>query len=917
MKKILIILIIVSSFELKGQEVITNFRDGVESTKFLLTSIDKEPHAVGLDVTGKIFIYRFDDDGSPILLQESGVKQNMVSQNFIVRDHIVYLNRKEKLWVYNVFSNIFEEYTLATCEGNDIVFDDLSTGDNLLFYAFEDCSTVSSTLFALNNQSIHSLTNEIDDVIRYDEDYIIGLQKGEGANISNLVFFNQELQLIVENDQKVDERLRPVVIQDDLYYVDEQDRFVKWSILEGLVTPLVEDIQLSDLCRFDFSYDKMKIISMDEEGDYIDIYTMNIEEGSSDFFSVSAIQDYFKFGSEVLIDSIWYFITKKGNLLAYQTDEAIVELSLSSGLYNSVVSYNNGSILLQGENQVWSYDLSQDTHIPKGQIPLASENRFDFIPLADQMLFCFSSSFSKYKTTATLVDLTNEDSNFSYPVEGINLGGVFDIDYRSVKEGFEIEYRDSSYFINDAGVFNISSPYAFSDFSRTYQIGEDFYGLNIKNSGAIDIYYGNKTEDVEYKFTIPDFLNVTFTLVGLDHLIFRSTNHQAYVYSKELNGLFFISIPSGGLLEFTEFEGKRMILAVPRNFYVFDEEWESVNAPNVSGSIYKLAQDDGELFGLGTTISTLKQDSFFVIKDDAFDLEIFENPAVNIRTKDYYLSNRFNSFKVYQPHISSDVLGTLRLRVSERNVLQDSNSVLFRDFALGVPSYHLVNITNDTIYRKDLTFSKDGTFGEVFDMAVAGNFVYIVVNYNELDLMKIFKYDLTITNRVEIAAVYDNETQHRKGHAYRQGDRFIIPFGQSIYTFNFKKEQTHINPNVRLANDGSRIYVDDEYLYYVGLSDASGRQLMRINNTVFATQVLDNTMKNLDMVTYPNPCTNVLNISEEHHGDYYKIIGMDGNVVVEGNCNTNRINIDALTSGQYIFFLMNDKETLQSKFIKI
>ena len=79
----------------------------------------------------------------------------------------------------------------------------------------------------------------------------------------------------------------------------------------------------------------------------------------------------------------------------------------------------------------------------------------------------------------------------------------------------------------------------------------------------------------------------------------------------------------------------------------------------------------------------------------------------------------------------------------------------------------------------------------------------------------------------------------------------------------------------------------------------------------------ESTVKNNGIQIYPNPATDVLNITKVSDKATYKIYSAAGQLVDRGNINNGKVNVSALVKGGYIITI-DDKgiEQFKSKFIK-
>jgi len=75
-------------------------------------------------------------------------------------------------------------------------------------------------------------------------------------------------------------------------------------------------------------------------------------------------------------------------------------------------------------------------------------------------------------------------------------------------------------------------------------------------------------------------------------------------------------------------------------------------------------------------------------------------------------------------------------------------------------------------------------------------------------------------------------------------------------------------------------------------------------------------IRNTDISVYPNPSSDVINISSIEGVDSYKIITVDGKTIQENELTSNQINIENLQAGVYLLELKIDKQVIVKKFIK-
>lgn len=72
----------------------------------------------------------------------------------------------------------------------------------------------------------------------------------------------------------------------------------------------------------------------------------------------------------------------------------------------------------------------------------------------------------------------------------------------------------------------------------------------------------------------------------------------------------------------------------------------------------------------------------------------------------------------------------------------------------------------------------------------------------------------------------------------------------------------------------------------------------------------------MDFIIYPNPVSDVLNISHQYLDVDYTIFSIDGKMIKNGKLDENGIYVDELKSGIYLLQLHSDGKSETKKFIK-
>jgi hypothetical protein len=137
-----------------------------------------------------------------------------------------------------------------------------------------------------------------------------------------------------------------------------------------------------------------------------------------------------------------------------------------------------------------------------------------------------------------------------------------------------------------------------------------------------------------------------------------------------------------------------------------------------------------------------------------------------------------------------------------------------------------------------------------------------------------------------------------------------------------------VDSDVLGYNAGSRstisiadINSDGKPEYLVGNQRGGMMMLSELNwNNDTTTAIEEPTMRNNNLVIYPNPARNVLKIesSNDLRNTQYQIFDLTGNIVLDAAFEgKNEINVSALPNGVYVLHLVNDKYTIARKFTLI
>tara|TARA_R110000787_G_scaffold6697_4_gene23263 strand:+ start:423 stop:5087 length:4665 start_codon:yes stop_codon:yes gene_type:complete len=127
------------------------------------------------------------------------------------------------------------------------------------------------------------------------------------------------------------------------------------------------------------------------------------------------------------------------------------------------------------------------------------------------------------------------------------------------------------------------------------------------------------------------------------------------------------------------------------------------------------------------------------------------------------------------------------------------------------------------------------------------------------------------------------------------------------------------NSGFRFQNDASgnndQIYVDQVTITGVTGNSPKVDNLLALG--LNSGQTIGNNSISDDMIIYPNPVKNLLNINPSYHlNSTYRIIDLNGKLIQTGRILNNSIDVHSLKTGVYLIELSDEEETFMQKFIK-
>ncbi len=143
-------------------------------------------------------------------------------------------------------------------------------------------------------------------------------------------------------------------------------------------------------------------------------------------------------------------------------------------------------------------------------------------------------------------------------------------------------------------------------------------------------------------------------------------------------------------------------------------------------------------------------------------------------------------------------------------------------------------------------------------------------------------------------------------------------FYESTITLNASQYNFASNSGFRFQCDASanadRVYIDA--ITITGITGSSPKvdttEALGAN-----TSQSGNSSVSDDLIVYPNPVLNILNINPDYNvNSSYRIIDLNGKQIMAGRMLNNSINVSTLKSGVYLIELSDEEETFTQKFIK-
>lgn len=130
-------------------------------------------------------------------------------------------------------------------------------------------------------------------------------------------------------------------------------------------------------------------------------------------------------------------------------------------------------------------------------------------------------------------------------------------------------------------------------------------------------------------------------------------------------------------------------------------------------------------------------------------------------------------------------------------------------------------------------------------------------------------------------------------------------------SFNSGTGFNNVVRNIILQADG-KILASGDFTSYNGIGK---NRILRLNNTVSLSTV--DISKNKQIVIYPNPVKNILNIKTDESISGYEIYSLDGRkLTTENNVNNFKVDVSHLTKGDYLIKIKSKGKEQTAKFIK-
>ena len=221
------------------------------------------------------------------------------------------------------------------------------------------------------------------------------------------------------------------------------------------------------------------------------------------------------------------------------------------------------------------------------------------------------------------------------------------------------------------------------------------------------------------------------------------------------------------------------------------------------------------------------------------------------------------------------------------------------------------------------TGSYESASPDIYTACAIGNFLYFRAN-NGINGSELWRSDGTSAGTIMLKDIYSGTNSSYPNAFINFNDKLIFSSldgvkGTEIWSSDVTINGTVLLKDIYEGSSGSTPYamnIFNNKLFFTAATFIAGRELWSYNGNVLSTNIPNE--NKLELGIYPNPASNILNISLANNFEVCKILVTDlsGKMILEQNSNLKIIDIENLANGIYVLEVFTGEKKMVGKFIK-
>lgn len=889
MKKLFTFLALLVFNSLVGQEIVSSIYSNKSASKYDITAFGDSTYYIRLDNNGGLYSYVFSSDSIYTLSKEYDLDFFFTSPLSFVSGHNGYYFEENKLWYVNFKSGKQRLIDINDCYSKVSQVYDMIMDDGSIMISFENRCNQSFDLLLIEpeKEDYTYLGEDLRPTLCYQNKILIKGTINNKAEVTTL--YDRDILDFLVPDFNALYDVDPVVIGDELFFVGADYQLFRHSLIDQTTSSMGLTLADDDIYLSTKDY-ILYIENLDGEG-FLESIVYNTLINQYDSYIIESPDNDLKVGAFGTMDGYHYYLKGLDEIVIRDTFSQVITSFKCPSSNPQIFERETNDLVVMGRDTVYMYDSKLTEFY--------SYLSLDYMP-NDVFKIRLSSKYLTYM----VLPLSNTPPKII--TANIETGAV---------------YADYSLLSAEAGIFGPITLIKENDvFSLMNQdklyVLKDSFEFVTRNAGQFDdenITAGNNTiyllrknelnsELLEYKdgkldviLFLPLLIDITeMKLVG-EYIFFRASDGLSFRYDlvkRSFDFLDNLSINPDNIVYFEPY-----YFMNTNGILLYSSTLDSIGE-NIAGYNSKLAIIDESLYAFNSNVYQ------FDIAEKRFEpisLSYALKPSMLRMEKsgDYFVfsDNIYTEFQYFNYRATLPIYKGFKARVDERQVLLKDNFVVLRNDFEQVKVHHIYNLKTDD--RLDFNF---GLYGVMTDIAVLEDTLYTLVHNPQTRVYQVYKItnDLSFTELIWEKEAKANFT--RKNNIITIGDHLYCAIGDQFYAIKKGFRLVEIL-DVNLSDDGSPVWVDGGYIYYVGLDPILGRQMFKYRVDELTTSTISSTID--EILIYPNPTSNLLNIDGLSQSTSYEIYDSYGQSMMAGEVSKS-IDVQSLPTGIY-FLELNGK----------